>query len=112
MASLKLDPQELLPVLVAALQHPEVRHALGLDAAPAAAPDPRYMTDEEYGQRLRVATRTVRKWRGRGLPVVRIGSVVRVRVAEADAWVLAGGSVRLAVVKTLRELEIKRVGRR
>jgi excisionase family DNA binding protein len=102
MATIKLDPDDLVPALVLALQHPDVRAALGARVdAPAA---PRFLTPESYAARLQVSPRTVRKWAGRGMPVARVGGVVRVPVERADAWVESGGNVRAAVLRTLRQV--------
>ena len=108
MAKLTLEPDDLLPALVEALQHTDVRRALGLDERAPAAP-PKYAPPAEYADRLRVSERSIRKWQRRGLPVVRIGSVVRVRVAEADAWLEEGGAVRAATLRTLRAVQMKHV---
>lgn len=55
-------------------------------AANDAEPDPVFMTIDSYAKRAEVSIETVRKWIRLGLPVRRQGSVVRVRVAEADRW--------------------------
>jgi excisionase family DNA binding protein len=108
MAKLTIEPDDLVPALLAALKHPDVLRALAAGDRPPPAEPPRYMTPKEYSARLRVSERTVRKWQRRGLPVVRVGSVVRVRVLEADAWLAGGAGVRAAVLRTLREVEARR----
>lgn len=52
----------------------------------ATDPDPIYLTPEEYSKRADVSVETVRRWLKAGLPHIRRGHVVRIKVAEADAW--------------------------
>jgi excisionase family DNA binding protein len=52
----------------------------------SAEPDPIYLTPDEYAQRSDVSVETVRRWLKAGLPHIRRGHVVRIKVAEADAW--------------------------
>lgn len=49
-------------------------------------PEPLYVSPGEYAKRANVSIKTVRKWLRDGMPCVRRGRVVRVKVAEADAW--------------------------
>lgn len=55
---------------------------------PRAEPEaePRYLTVREFARRVRVHEETVRVWCRDGLPVLRVGRGVRVRVREAEAW--------------------------
>ena len=46
-----------------------------------------HMSTAEYAKHARVSEKTVRKWVKAGLPVLhRQGRIIRVKVAEADAW--------------------------
>jgi hypothetical protein len=106
--SLEGDPAT---ALLEALQDPRVQEALR-QILPTGSTfiEPRYMTAEQYAARLHVAPRTVRSWWARGLPIVRIGDVVRVRVSEADAWLEQGGHVRGAVVQSLQQARLRKAG--
>ncbi|MBX3208430.1 MAG: helix-turn-helix domain-containing protein [Labilithrix sp.] len=58
-----------------------------LDAAEASKDEgPSLMTIDAYAAHAHVSTATVRRWLRKGLPCVRRGHVVRIKVAEADAW--------------------------
>jgi hypothetical protein len=52
----------------------------------SAEPDPIMLTPEDYAARADVSVETVRRWLKAGIPHVRRGHVVRIKVAEADAW--------------------------
>ena len=45
-----------------------------------------YKTIKEYAEYRSVCVNTVRKWIGMGLPVFRMGKIVRVKWQEGDAW--------------------------
>jgi hypothetical protein len=55
-----------------------------------------YLAPEEYADRAHVSIATVRRWLRAGLPCVRRGRVVRIKVAEADAWTPAEARDRSA----------------
>lgn len=61
-----------------------------------ATPEPIYMTPKEYAERAGVHEVTVRRWLKAGLPCLRQGRVVRVRVEEADRWTAAGAAAKAA----------------
>lgn len=61
-----------------------------------AAPAPIYMSIEEYAAHASVSRQTVTRWLASGLPCVRRGRVVRIKVAEADAWTPADAIARSA----------------
>jgi hypothetical protein len=87
-----LDSAELRAVILALLADRDLRealrHALGIG-------DPRsHVTLRQFAARWSVSQRLVHYWLRRGLPVVRIGRVVRIPGAQADEWV-----VQLAVTR-------------
>jgi hypothetical protein len=49
-------------------------------------PPPLLMSVVEYASHASVSTTTVKRWLAAGLPCQRRGRVVRIRVADADAW--------------------------
>jgi excisionase family DNA binding protein len=53
-----------------------------------------YSTIQDYALYRGVCKRTVRNWMHQGMPVFRMGRIVRVRWAEADAWLAAVTSPR------------------
>ena len=54
---------------------------------PAPAVDALYLSIAQYGERRAVSASTVKRWIARGMPVVRVHRLIRVRVADADRWV-------------------------
>ena len=59
--------------------------------------DPRYLTPAEFADRLRVHVDTVGRWRRDGMPVLDLGRIWRVKVAEAERWLEARSAVDDAV---------------
>jgi excisionase family DNA binding protein len=55
--------------------------------------DDELLTEQELATLLKVAVRTVRRWRveGSGPPALRIGRVVRYRRADVDRWLAQKG---------------------
>jgi hypothetical protein len=53
------------------------------DSPASSAPN---MTVEQYAARCEVASKTVRRWIGLGLPCIQLGRVVRIDPREADGW--------------------------
>lgn len=60
-----------------------------------------YATIEAFAERLSVHPNTIKSWLKRGLPSVKVGSVRRILVERADAW-LAGESTPNAPVTRTR----------
>jgi excisionase family DNA binding protein len=65
-----------------------------------------YATIQEFAGHLTVSRSTVKRWLKQGLPHVRVGSIVRIPVAEARAWLaaqtLAGKMKRKRLPRALR----------
>lgn len=55
-----------------------------------------YMTVAEYAEHAKVGEKTIRKWLKAGLPARRRGSIIRIPIAEADAWSMEGADRRSA----------------
>lgn len=87
---LAFDPAELRVVVLAVLGDRELRQALrralGIDEQRS------YATVKGFAARWSVSMRTVRYWLGRGMPTVRVGRIVRIPVAQADAWVASAAA--------------------
>ena len=88
--TLPLSYADLREVALALLADPDVqtalRRVLHVEATPMR------MTVKGFAAHWRVSPRQVIDLVTRGLPVVRIGRVVRVPVAQADAWVTKMGT--------------------
>lgn len=80
---MKLDPK-LREVILAALADPQVGRVLRKLRVVAVG----RVTIGTFAEQWDVSTRTVYKWLKRGLPVIRYGSIVRIPVDAADAWVV------------------------
>lgn len=50
-------------------------------------PRPRYLSRKALAVHYGVTERTVRTWRGRGLPGVRVGREVMYPIQECDLWI-------------------------
>ncbi len=64
---------------------------------------PAYETLSAFAARHAVALNTVRRWVSRGMPVVRLARIVRVKSDAADAWIEAGGSAGSLLTKECTE---------
>lgn len=64
---------------------------LGPVEPPAAPEPPRFQTPAKYARERGYSGKTVARWLKLGLPKIGSGRQTRVRVAEADAWLAAGG---------------------
>lgn len=88
---LALDPAELRDVVLAVLAESEVqaalRHALQHPSTEVHA-----LTTSAFAVRWSVSRRLVAQWLTEGLPVVRIGRLVRIPIAQADAWVASAAA--------------------
>jgi excisionase family DNA binding protein len=104
MARFILDPEDLAPALVVALQHPQVLAALRAAVGANATPAVEYATVTQYAQRQSVCSRTVQKWIRQGLPSHKAGRLLRVNVARADAWLEAGGAAQRIRDRALRDV--------
>jgi hypothetical protein len=108
--TLDVPHEALVEAVSAALCDPKVLDALrAAIASPSASHEPRFATLQAYAARLCVSQRSIRNWIARGLPSMRMGSVLRIPVNEADRWLLEGGHVRKAVQQTARKLALRSV---
>ncbi len=82
---LAVDTVELRGLALALLADAEVRDALRV--ALAAEGGRPHATARQFAGRWSVSVRTVHYWIAQGLPVVRVGRVVRLPLVEGDAWV-------------------------
>lgn len=48
--------------------------------------DPEYMSLAELAQYCSVGKKTLKKWINRGMPVFKVGRLIRVKKCEFDAW--------------------------
>lgn len=55
------------------------------------------MTMRDFAADIRVPLSTIKRWVGEGLPVVRIGALVRIDPSEATAWVKANRPKSVAI---------------
>lgn len=49
-----------------------------------------HVTAADFAQRMKVSTETVRRWVQQGMPVIRVGRMMRIKLADADAWLSRG----------------------
>jgi hypothetical protein len=80
LSDLRTAARELIRVLDRMMQSdPDLR--------PANDPvEPTHMTIATFARREAVSVATVRRWRDRGMPIRKTGNVIRIPVAEAEAW--------------------------
>lgn len=66
------------------------------DTAAKATTEPKWMTVAQYAESRALHPETVRRYIHAGMPSMRAGKGFRVNVAQADAWLEAGGAAGAA----------------
>jgi excisionase family DNA binding protein len=90
---LAFDRAELRAAALALLADAEVRDAVR-GVIPSPGTEATHVTIAAFSRRWGVSRRTVCNWLLAGLPTVRLGRLVRIPLADADAWIVASAAAR------------------